>query len=245
MIGSNIISFEKLTSTNTYASELLKSEEVREGTIVKASFQSAGRGQAGNGWESEAGKNLLISIILYPKAISPCDQFLISMAISLGISDFLGKEIEGCTIKWPNDIYVKNDKIAGILIENSVMDNTLVSSVAGIGLNINQHRFTGNAPNPVSMGRITGREYDIDLCLTQLADAIDKRYKSLIKGEHELIRNDYKSRLYRINEWFSFRDQEKTFTGRIVSVSEAGMLGIETPEGNLKEFAFKEIDFIP
>jgi len=245
MIGSNILSFENLTSTNTYASELLKSDEVKEGTIIKASFQSAGRGQAGNGWESEAGKNLLISIILYPKAIPPSDQFLISMVISLGISDFLGKELQGCTIKWPNDIYVKNDKIAGILIENSVMDNTLVSSVAGIGLNINQHKFTWNAPNPVSMSILTGSEYDIDLCLTQLANAIDKRYESLNKGEHELLRNDYKSRLYRINEWYNYRDQEKTFTGRIVSVSEAGLLGIETREGNLREFAFKEIDFIP
>ncbi len=245
MIGANILSFEKLTSTNTYASDLLKAEEVKEGTIIKASYQSAGRGQTDNGWESEAGKNLLISIILYPKAIAPFDQFLISMVISLGISDFLGKELHGCKIKWPNDIYVKNDKIAGILIENTVMENTLLSSIAGIGLNINQQKFTGNAPNPVSMSIITGKEYDIDLCLMQLAKAIDKRYDSLIKREYELLRSDYKSILYRINEWCNFRDHEKAFTGRIISVSEAGMLVIETREGNLKEYAFKEIDFIP
>ena len=244
MIGSNILSFEKLTSTNTYASDLLKTREVKEGTIIKASFQSAGRGQAGNGWESEAGKNLLISIILYPKTIPPCDQFLISMAISLAISDFLGKEIQGCKIKWPNDIYVRNDKIAGILIENSVLDSRLVSSIAGIGLNINQKKFRGSALNPVSMSIITGKEYDIDQCLKELAMSVDKRYDSLIKGEYKLIRSDYISRLYRINEWFSFRDQKKTFTGRIVSVNESGMLIIENRKGTMKEYAFKEIDFI-
>lgn len=244
MIGSNILSFEKLTSTNTYASELLKADEVKEGTIIKASFQSAGRGQAGNGWESEAGKNLLISIILYPKTISPYDQFYISMVISLGISDFLGKELGECKIKWPNDIYVKNDKIAGILIENSVMDDKLVSSIAGIGLNINQKKFRGSAPNPVSMSTITGREYDIDQCLTELAKCIDNRYDSLIRGDLELIRSHYISRLYRINEWCSFRDLERTFTGRIVSVNDSGMLKIEQSEGTIKEYAFKEVDFI-
>jgi BirA family transcriptional regulator, biotin operon repressor / biotin---[acetyl-CoA-carboxylase] ligase len=244
MIGSNILSFKKLTSTNTYASDLLKTREVKEGTIIKASFQSAGRGQAGNGWESEEGKNLLISIILYPKTILPCDQFLISMAISLAISDFLGKELKGCKIKWPNDIYVRNDKIAGILIENSVLDNRLVSSIAGIGLNINQKKFRGSALNPVSMSIITGKEYDIDQCLKDLAISVDKRYDSLIKGDNKLIRSDYKSRLYRINEWCSFRDRKKTFTGRIVSVNESGMLIIENSKGTMKEYAFKEIDFI-
>ncbi len=244
MIGSEILSFEKLTSTNTYASELLKAEEVKEGTIIRASYQSAGRGQAGNGWESEAGKNLLISIILYPKTISPYNQFYISMVISLGISDFLGKELNECKIKWPNDIYVKNDKIAGILIENSVMEDKLVSSIAGIGLNVNQKEFRGSAPNPVSMGTITGREYNIDQCLTELAGSIDMRYDSLISGEFERIRSDYKSRLYRLNEWCSFRDHEKIFTGRIISVSESGMLKIENREGIVNEYAFKEIDFI-
>jgi len=244
MIGSKILSFENLTSTNTYASGLLRTETVGEGTIIRASYQWGGRGQSGNAWESEAGKNLLISIILYPVTISPADQFLISMAISLGICDFLEKEIPGCKIKWPNDIYVKNDKIAGILIENSVMDNRLVSSIAGIGLNINQRKFTGNAPNPVSLSILTGKEYNTDICLSELSMAIDKRYYHLIAGESEMIRNDYKSRLYRINEWSGFRDKDGTFKGRILSVNEYGMLIIEQGGGIIKEFAFKEVDFI-
>ncbi|MBK9390833.1 MAG: biotin--[acetyl-CoA-carboxylase] ligase [Bacteroidetes bacterium] len=244
MIGSNILSFENLTSTNTYASGLLKSEVVQEGTIIRASFQSAGRGQTGNGWESEAGKNLLISIILYPTAISPADQFLISRVISLGITDFLGKELQECKIKWPNDIYVRNDKIAGILIENSVMDNKLVSSIVGIGLNINQRKFTGNAPNPVSMTILTGKEYDTDNCLTELSMAIDKRYDLLMKGKNEIICSDYISKLYRKNEWFGFRDKDGIFKGKIVSVTEEGLLLIEHPDRKIREYAFKEVDFI-
>lgn len=244
MIGSNILSFENLTSTNTYASALLKSGEVQEGTIVRAFFQSAGRGQSGNGWESEGGKNLLISIILYPAVIAPADQFMISRVISLGITDYLEKELHECKIKWPNDIYVRNDKIAGILIENSVMDNKLVSSIAGIGLNVNQRKFTGNAPNPVSMSILTGKEYDTDNCLAELSNAIDKRYDLLMKGRNEIICSDYISKLYRINEWFGFRDKDGVFKGRIVSVTEEGLLLIEHPGRKIREYAFKEVDFI-
>jgi BirA family biotin operon repressor/biotin-[acetyl-CoA-carboxylase] ligase len=244
MIGSNILSFENLTSTNTHASDLLKALEVQEGTIIRALYQSAGRGQIGNGWESEAGKNLLISIILYPTAISPADQFMISRVISLGITDYLEKELPECKIKWPNDIYVRNDKIAGILIENSVMDNKLVSSIAGIGLNINQRKFTGNAPNPVSMSILTGKEFNIDNCLTKISDAIDNRYTLLMKGRREIICSDYLSKLYRLKEWSDFRDQDGNFRGRIVTVSEEGMLHIEHADKKIKEYSFKEVDFI-
>jgi len=244
IIGSNIIFFDTLPSTNTYAAGLIRSKKVAEGTIIRAAYQSAGRGQTGNHWESEAGKNLLISIILYPEDLEVSDQFLISMMVSLGISDFLGGEISGCTIKWPNDIYVNNDKIAGILIENSIMENTILNSVAGIGLNINQRKFSTDTPNPASMSLITGIEYDPELCLSQLAMAIDKRYSQLQSGEHMEIRRSYISRLYRLNEWNDFSDAEGTFRGRIMSVKDDGLLQIERDDSSLKEYAFKELDFI-
>lgn len=245
MIGSDILFFEILPSTNTYAANLLRSKEVPEGTIIRTMFQSSGRGQMGNGWESESGKNLLISIILYPLTTSVSDQFLISMAISLGISDFLDKKLSGCKIKWPNDIYVKNDKIAGLLIENSVIDNSIISSIAGIGLNINQRRFLSDAPNPISMSMITGKEYNIDLCLEELSEALDKRYYLLISGKYNIIRNDYISRLFRFREWSYYRDSKGTFKGRLISVSEAGMLIIEKSAGESAEYSFKEVDFVP
>lgn len=245
MIGSDVIFFENLPSTNTYAANLLRSEEVQEGTIIRTKFQSSGRGQKGNKWESEQGKNLLISIILYPKVIAASDQFLISMAISLGISDFLEKKITGCKIKWPNDIYVKNDKIAGILIENSVMDNNIINTIAGIGLNINQRIFISDAPNPVSLSIITGTEYDTDECFKELSETLDKRYNLLISGKHNVIRDDYISRLYRHGEWCQYKGSKGIFKGRLISVNDSGMVLIENQAGVKEEYSFKELDFIP
>ncbi len=244
IIGTKIISFKNLTSTNTYAANLLKSEEVTEGTIIRAAFQSAGRGQSGNAWESETGMNLLISIILFPRGIAPDEQFLISMMVSLGISDFLKKYFPSCRIKWPNDIYVNDDKIAGILIENSIMDNVIVNSIAGIGLNINQSVFAGNAPNAVSMRMITGKTFNTDECLTALAGSLDVRYARLKAGEDSEIRDNYKAQLYRLNEWAGFRDSEKIFSGRIISVDNEGKLMIELQNGKIKGYSFREVDFI-
>ncbi len=162
IIGSKLFLFESLPSTNSYAAFLLKNEVIPEGAIVSAEYQTTGRGQGSNIWESENGKNLLISIILYPSIIYPASQFLISMALSLGICDFLKRFIPDCSIKWPNDIYVNDDKIAGILIENSIMGDKIESTIAGIGLNINQEKFLSDAPNPVSLSLITGKKYDLN-----------------------------------------------------------------------------------
>jgi BirA family biotin operon repressor/biotin-[acetyl-CoA-carboxylase] ligase len=243
-IGSNLLFYENLSSTNTRASELLKKQEMPEGTIVYTDFQTAGKGQAGNRWESEKGKNLLISIILYPESVLPEDQFILSMTISLGICDFLDRYIPGSTIKWPNDIYFKNDKIAGILIENTIMAEQIESSIAGIGLNINQEYFPGTIPNPVSIRMITSENYDTELCLKQLLVAIHERYKQLLYGDRASIRTEYISRLYRFMEWHSYKKAENVFTGRICDVLPSGMLRIEEKNGSHPEFSFKEVEYI-
>jgi len=243
-IGSELRFIEYLPSTNSYAAMLLKNSNVAEGTIIYTNFQSAGRGQAGNSWESEDGKNLLISIILYPTMIEPADQFLISMAVSLGISNFLDRHIKGSLIKWPNDIYIKSDKIAGILIENTLIGNTIENSVAGIGLNVNQTSFISNAPNPVSLSQLTGQQYDLRECLMHLSDNINKRYQQLIDRDYDSLRADYKSRLFRKDEFCKWRDESGVFTGRIVSVSPEGRLIIEKEGGTRYGYAFKEVEFI-
>ena len=244
IIGSDIIFMENLPSTNTYASQILRNNNSREGTIIHTNYQSTGRGQAGNRWESEDGKNLLFSIILFPSMVIPANQFTISMTISLGICDFLERYIPVCSVKWPNDIYVNNDKIAGILIENTIMGGTLENSVVGIGLNVNQVKFMSDAPNPVSLKIITGTEYDPGKCLSQLASDLDKRYKQLISENYVLLRKDYTSKLFRLNEYAGFRDQNGLFSGRIVSVTENGRLQVELKSGSVKEYSFKEIEFI-
>lgn len=244
IIGSKILTFDTLTSTNSTAISLISSQKPVEGTIVCAAFQTAGRGQPGNSWESEAGKNLLFSIILYPEFIKPENQFLVSMTVSLGMSDYLNSIFPGVSIKWPNDIYVKNDKIAGILLESSTMEDRVMYMVAGIGLNVNQVKFTGNAPNPVSMSMITGKEYSTEAVLANLAAFLDKRYSQLNEGRFNEIKQEYTAKLFRSGTWASFRDGRGSFTGRILSVDMSGGMTVERNDGKKMKYYFKEIEFI-
>jgi BirA family biotin operon repressor/biotin-[acetyl-CoA-carboxylase] ligase len=244
IIGSKLFFFENLPSTNAKAAHLLKNNDLREGAIVFTNYQSAGRGQAGNKWESEDGKNLLMSVVLLPAMINPSGQFLISMTVSLGICDFLKRYIPVCKIKWPNDIYVNNDKIAGILIENTIIDDKIETTIAGIGLNINQDKFLSDAPNPVSLRMLTGLNFNLTNCLNQLASDLDRRYKQLISEKSAEIRQEYISQLFRLNEWSYYRDQSGIFKGRIISVADYGWLQIERLAGGKGEYSFKEVDFV-
>jgi BirA family biotin operon repressor/biotin-[acetyl-CoA-carboxylase] ligase len=244
IIGSNLLFYENLPSTNTHAASLLKKNDLQEGTIIYTNYQSAGKGYSGNSWESEVGKNLLISIVLFPSFINPEDQFFISMTVSLGICDFLMRFIPDCSIKWPNDIYVNNDKIAGILIENSLSGNQIEYTIAGIGLNINQEKFLSSASNPVSLRLLSGENYDLHYCLNRLADDLDKRYKQLIAGNHSLIKKEYISKLYRLGKWCEFKDLESIYTGRILNIGDHGRIKIEKQNGEIIEYSFKEIEFI-
>jgi BirA family biotin operon repressor/biotin-[acetyl-CoA-carboxylase] ligase len=243
-IPSNIIFHEKLDSTNVFASSLLKTESLCEGTVIRAGVQTVGKGQMGAGWESEKGKNLLISVILYPKKIEVTEQFLISMTISLGVFDFISSHAEGCKIKWPNDIYIFDDKIAGILIENSVMNSAIVNCIAGIGVNINQEKFVSAAPNPTSLKLITNSDFDINDCLSELCQRLDKRYERLMSETYNEIIDDYNANLYRLNEWSRFSDSQGVFTGRILSVGRSGIMTIETTDNKLREYVFKEVSYI-
>ncbi len=243
-IGSNLIHLPETDSTNTYAADLLKKESVPEGTVIHADFQKAGRGHQDNKWASEKGKNLLFSIILYPQSVEPTDQFLISMAISLGIYDFIYRNLgKNGSIKWPNDIYSKDDKIAGILIENSIIGNTIDHTVAGIGININQRAFPASLSNATSLAMVSGHEFDREKCLGELLGDLDKRYKQLLYGDRDKLGKEYSEKLYRLDEWHVFRASCGIFTGKIKGVSETGRLIISTRENRKMEFGFKEVEY--
>jgi BirA family transcriptional regulator, biotin operon repressor / biotin---[acetyl-CoA-carboxylase] ligase len=244
IIGSKRIFLEKVSSTNTHSSSLLRKGPVQEGTIVHTNFQTAGRGQPGNTWESQYGKNLLFSIILYPVTVVADKQFVISKMISLGIRDYLITILPDVHIKWPNDIYVSSDKIAGILIENSVNRSEIEYTIAGIGLNVNQDKFSGAVPNATSLKKLTGKDSDLDNCLAELSKAIDLRYKQMLYEKETLIDNDYLSALYRYGEYNGFRDSNGTFEGKIIAVTGTGRLQIEDRRGRILEYGFKEVDFI-
>jgi len=223
---------------------MMREEKPEEGTVITASYQESGKGQAGNRWESEPGKNLLMSVILYPEMVKPEEQFVILQFVSLAVCDLVSTYAYDVAVKWPNDIYAGKDKIAGILIEHSIIGSRLAGSVAGIGLNVNQMAFTGGAINPVSLAMLTGSSYDLARIIRELTALLDSRYRMVTAGEWSPLAEEYHKALYRRGEWHSYTDSRGIFRGMIESVRDDGMLMMRRKDGTLSEYAFKEVDYI-
>ena len=168
-----LIHLEETDSTNKYLNELCNKQCVEELTTITADFQTSGRGQRGNSWESEAGQNLMFSFVLYPTFLKARRQFLLSQIISLAIKEELERYVSNISIKWPNDIYWKDKKICGMLIENDLTGVHISRSITGIGINVNQETFCSDAPNPVSLKQINGQSYDLSPD-TRFRDETDK-----------------------------------------------------------------------
>lgn len=257
-IGQKIIELDSVGSTNSYSSELLNPDfnrnDVIEGTIVLAWSQLSGRGQRGYNWESEPFKNLTFSIVLYPVFLRAEEQFMLNKAISLGVCDYVCTVIDKHTenigsgidvkIKWPNDINIGDEKIAGILIENSIRNNKIVNSVIGIGLNVNQARFSSAVPNPASLKLIIGKNFDLRTCLRELCSFVEARYLQLRSGKIERIDSDYLKSLYRYRQESSYEIQKKRFSAKITGISNQGKLVLEKKSGAKVECDFKEIKFV-
>jgi BirA family biotin operon repressor/biotin-[acetyl-CoA-carboxylase] ligase len=243
MIGSTIVHLDSVDSTNNYAAKELLTKSLNEGTVIVAACQQSGRGTGLASWESADGLNLTFSIVLYPKQVSISQQFSISKAISLGVTDFLSRYVRGVSIKWPNDIYVGEKKIAGILIETAITGGKFSKAIVGIGLNINQEYFVSDAPNPVSLKNLTRDTYEISKLLTELCSCLDNRYRSLIGGDYFTLQHDYGKLLYLKGVWAKYRDQNSDFEGRIVGVEDDGRLKIENSAGEMRGFYFKEVSF--
>ncbi|NWJ49725.1 MAG: biotin--[acetyl-CoA-carboxylase] ligase [Bacteroidetes bacterium] len=247
IIGSHIIEIEETASTNIYTDKLLRSKKQIEGTVIIAYNQTAGQGQDQNKWESEPFQNLTFSIILYPTFLSPSDQFQLSKAMSLGIIDFLKSILqehhEIIKIKWPNDIYVGNKKICGILIQNSITGNCLSDSIVGIGLNVNQSTFKSDAPNPISIKNLTGKEINLKDCLPAIYNALNYRYNQLANHQDGIIKQNYIDALYRFGEWHKYKIDKSILTAKINGISAYGQLLLEGKNGsnyvcNIKEVAY-------
>jgi BirA family biotin operon repressor/biotin-[acetyl-CoA-carboxylase] ligase len=220
---------------------MLKENDLPEGFVVQTDFQLAGKGQIGNSWESENSKNLLFSLLLYPEQIRPDQQFVISQIVSLAIQKTLAQYTDEITIKWPNDIYWKNKKIAGILIENSLQGKHIKFSVIGIGLNINQMEFKSDAPNPVSLRQIIGKSINRKLILRSIYQNIMGLYQNydILK-----IQTKYFNLLYKKEGFHSFKADEESFIARIFAVHQDGRLELETEDGEYRSFYFKEVSFV-
>jgi BirA family transcriptional regulator, biotin operon repressor / biotin---[acetyl-CoA-carboxylase] ligase len=244
IIGNLIVRLELTDSTNNYANRQIRENAVPEGTVFLAYEQTTGRGQLKNVWESEPGQNLLFSIVLFPEFLEIRRQFILSKLVTLGIYRALNKYVDSLKIKWPNDIYAGNQKLGGILIENSVMNGLLKSSVVGIGLNVNQTVFYSDAPNPVSLQLLTNQQYDCEIILAEILLGIDGYYALLREGKEETIDREFISVLYRLNEKHYFKAEDDIFEGEIIGVNDIGQLVIKTTAGKELEFHFKEVEFL-
>lgn len=233
-----ILHIEETDSTNQWVKAHL--DELRqEGRpfCVTTDYQTAGRGCGTNRWESERGKNLLFSLLVSPNGIRANKQFRISMAISLAICKALGQHLGYLTIKWPNDIYWRDGKIGGILIENTLQGNSVRDSIIGVGLNVNQREFRSNAPNPVSMWQISEQETDRDALLHDILTTFED-----FLGRYN--KESYTAMLYRRHGFFPYADKDGAFMAEIVDVEDDGHLLLMDDNGRERRYAFKEVTFI-
>jgi BirA family transcriptional regulator, biotin operon repressor / biotin---[acetyl-CoA-carboxylase] ligase len=242
-IGQNLIRLSKVDSTNTFASQMISEASVPEGTIIIAEEQTHGKGQRGAVWQSEFGKNLTLSIVLKPTFLRADMQFKLSKAITLAVADFIILSgANDVTIKWPNDILINHQKVAGILIENQIKNSYLSCSILGLGININQNYFAPEIFSVTSLSNVIAKEFDLQNCLVDICECIERRYLSLRSGHNFDL--EYLKMLYKFEERAMYEAGGMTFFGTIKGINEEGRLQILTDEEVLKSFDLKEIKFI-
>ena len=230
---------------------------------IRTDFQTAGRGQAGNSWESEKGKNLLFSTLLRYPEVEAANQWRLSMLVAVAVREAivsilspLAFRLSPITIKWPNDIYYNDQKLVGILIENTLSGRHIAYTIAGVGINVNQTQWLSNALNPVSMKQITGEEYDVENLLNAFLEAI-QRWE---KASTEQLREEYIKHLYRRTGWHPYLEREVSivptniqlatqpadgvFLAQWVDITPQGEWVLRRKSGEEKRYHFKQIRFV-
>jgi BirA family biotin operon repressor/biotin-[acetyl-CoA-carboxylase] ligase len=263
-VGKFLLDFDELPSTNQFALDWLAQapplsnakNKPSEGTVISTYRQTAGRGQIGSHWLSEPDKNLAFSIIFYPTFLRPHEQFYLNKAIALGVRQYVADALDKwltnlpkVTIKWSNDIYINDKKIAGILIQNNLSIQSITSSIIGIGLNINQLQFSEAMGNPTSLALEAKQQFDLDQAIETLCAYIEQRYLQLRacarNGNFSVLDAEYLKNLYRIHTVAPFRRLDETvFVGKIRGITEGGKLTIEHEDQSIENFDIKEIKFL-
>lgn len=242
------IHLEETDSTNRYCREELREQLAGNAqprlTVVTTEYQSAGKGQGSNTWESERGRNLLFSVVCHPVWIPVTAQFLLSECIAMAIRDVLSKLTDGITIKWPNDIYYRDRKVCGILIENSLQGGHIKDCIIGVGLDVNQTVFRGDAPNPMSLAQILGHEVDRERLLQDIVSRFDRYLRGSESGLYGDIATLYQSYLYRQSGFYRYRDSYGEFEAALVEVEDDGHLVLRDRAGRIRSYAFKEVEYI-
>lgn len=246
IIGQNVITVDRVASTNDYFKQnLSKFKPQDEGSAILAVEQFAGKGQRGNIWKSEPGKNIITSILIYPHFLRIDQQFTISCAICLGIFNWLKtKTDQKVQIKWPNDIYVNDQKIVGVLIENTVKGNKIATSVIGIGINVNQTSF-GDTRHITSLKSVNKQteSYQIPSLANELYSFLDIEYKRLKKQNQDEQLLELNQNLFRRNEIKKYMVNETEIEGKIIQVLSNGLLQVQIAN-EVKEFNLQEIKYV-
>ena len=238
-VNFDVTHISETDSTNRWLRDRLAELSGRN-AVVWADYQTAGRGQGTNTWESERGQNLTFSVLLHPNGVEARRQFVISMAVSLAVSEALGQYIGDISIKWPNDIYWRDGKIGGMLIENRLHGTMIRDSIVGIGLNVNQRHFYSNAPNPVSMWQVCGQDTDRAGLLDELL-ALLPRCRALTD---DALKQQYMTRLYRRRGFHPYADKDGAFMAELADVEADGHLVLRDEDGRQRRYAFKEVTYI-
>ena len=232
--------FAVTTSTNELAAEALKGGSVIEGSVFRADKQTAGKGQRGRVWESSTNQNILASYVFYPHFLRTDEQFNLIKAVSLAVKDLLDKYLmDKATIKWPNDIYINDSKIAGILVESTMKGNYMSSSIIGIGLNVNQRNFN-DLMNATSVVLETGKGCDVDMFFNELSYHLEKRYLQL-KQNKNAANKEYAASMYRLNKASRYWINDKKVELTLVGVDDLGRLLLNDKHGNQSAFAMHEV----
>ncbi|WP_210486341.1 biotin--[acetyl-CoA-carboxylase] ligase [Rufibacter aurantiacus] len=229
-------------STNTEAHLLLNKNGATDGCVIVAGAQTGGRGQRGNTWDVEPDKNITLSVILKPTFLEAQHQFSLNIAVSLAALDLLREYLpEGVALKWPNDLYYRDRKAGGILIENAVSGRFLQHSVIGIGLNVNQVSFVHT--RATSLALLTGEQIPLPKAISKLLENLERRYLALRTGAGEAQKREYLQHLYRYQEWHSYEVGGQVLPGQITGVDATGRLAVLI-EQKLQFFQFQEIKFV-
>lgn len=242
--NKKIVRLDEVDSTNSILAAKYINRGFPEGSVVIANSQTKGRGQGQNKWHSEPGKNLTCSFVLYPEFLDASQQFYISKVASLALADLVGLYTDKVSIKWPNDIYVDDKKIAGLLIEHAIERSNIKSSVIGIGLNVNQKDFPASLPNPVSLLKITKVKQDMEEILESLTNILEYRYSLLRNKEFQVIDDNYLSLLYRYKKYSLFEVEGKRIAGSIEGVEPTGELIFKNDKSEILRFGYKEIEYV-
>jgi len=247
---------DEIGSTNTYLQQLAQERDLPHLFTVCTFRQTAGRGQRGNGWESEPDKNISFTTAFDTRELAAERLWQLSMLVALSVKETLCDYGLDATIKWPNDIYVGDKKICGILIENVIQGSAVRYSLAGVGVNVNQEVFVSNAPNPTSMRLLTGKDFDKKEVLSRIVDRMDALWQQAL-DESNPLKERYMQSLYRREGEWEWKEvvvttapmmigsrEEGTFMARISDVSDTGQLVLQTADGKKKTYHFKEIKYI-